>query len=146
MASQCLKKVSFFTIWILLWPFLAFQKFKDWEKWVIFGGKWDIFFVILKHYKGHKNLVHSYSMPRYLWLWKVMGRSRTSKSLQCGVCGDNASVHKHYGSQAHVCFSCRAFFRRVNKVKKYPESTLCNSFLTQVGSCPITKRTRAFCR
>ena len=82
----------------------------------------------------------------YLWLWKVMGRSRTSKSLQCSVCGDYASVHKHYGSQTHVCFSCRAFFRRVNKVKKYPESTLCNSFLTQVGSCPITKRTRAHCR
>ena len=75
-----------------------------------------------------------------------MGRSRTSKSLQCSVCGDYASVHKHYGSQTHVCFSCRAFFRRVNKVKKYPESTLCNSFLTQVGSCPITKRTRAHCR
>ena len=76
-----------------------------------------------------------------------MGRKTTAKvTAICHVCGDKASHHKHYGCNAEICFSCRAFFRRCVKKNKIPEKILCNSFLVEAGTCQIKPNTRSICR
>ena len=59
----------------------------------------------------------------------------------CRVCGDKASEHIHYGST--VCYSCRAFFRRI--AVKGTEPTVCNKISMEVGQCPMTKKMRHLC-
>ena len=59
----------------------------------------------------------------------------------CRVCGDKASEHIHYGST--VCYSCRAFFRRI--AVKGTEPTVCNKISFEVGQCPMTKKMRHLC-
>ena len=59
----------------------------------------------------------------------------------CKVCGDKASDHVHYGSI--VCYSCRAFFRRI--AVKGSEPTVCNNIGTEVNHCPMNKKMRHLC-
>lgn len=61
----------------------------------------------------------------------------------CEVCEDFASSFKHYG--AKVCFSCRAFFRRVAHGNKIPTLENCNRITSDIGKCPVKKSTRHLC-
>ena len=63
---------------------------------------------------------------------------------KCVVCGDKASAMKHYGSR--VCFSCRAFFRRLVKQGRVPEKKKCNVISNVQGECQINIKTRQLCR
>ena len=63
----------------------------------------------------------------------------------CYVCGDKSSSHSHYGSK--VCFSCRAFFRRLVRKGKMPDKSSCNKLSIEgIGQCPIIGITRQLCR
>ena len=63
----------------------------------------------------------------------------------CSVCGDKSSSHLHYGSK--VCFSCRAFFRRLVRNCTIPDKSLCNNLSIEgIGQCPINRKTRQLCR
>ena len=75
-------------------------------------------------------------------------KRRKAKEIQlkgkCVVCGDKASSMNHYGSK--VCFSCRAFFRRVVKQDKVPEEKNCGKLSNVIGQCEIGIKTRRLCR
>ena len=79
---------------------------------------------------------------------KKMPRPKRKKELElhgiCVVCGDKASSMKHYGSK--VCFSCRAFFRRLANKGRVPERKFCNRIVNVSGECPINIKTRQLCR
>ena len=63
----------------------------------------------------------------------------------CNVCGEKSSSHSHYGSK--VCFSCRAFFRRLVRNCTIPEKSSCNQqSIEGIGQCPINGKTRQLCR
>ena len=85
------------------------------------------------------------NMPRNksieLKLWKKRHENLTGT---CTVCGDKASTNKHYGSK--VCFSCRAFFRRLARKGKVPNQHECNRIAVEMGQCPINLKTRQLCR
>ena len=62
-----------------------------------------------------------------------------SDTEKCGVCGEPAARHIHYG--AVTCFSCRAFFRRSiqnGQGKQYS--------CRKDGNCEITLKTRKGCQ
>ena len=62
-----------------------------------------------------------------------------SDTEKCGVCGEPAAKHVHYG--ATTCFSCRAFFRRSiqnGATKQYS--------CRKGGSCLINLKTRKNCQ
>lgn len=62
-----------------------------------------------------------------------------SDTEKCGVCGEAAAKHVHYG--ATTCFSCRAFFRRSiqnGSAKQYN--------CKKGGNCDITLKTRKNCQ
>lgn len=62
-----------------------------------------------------------------------------SDTEKCGVCGEAAAKHVHYG--ATTCFSCRAFFRRSiqnGSAKQYN--------CKKGGHCDITLKTRKNCQ
>ena len=62
-----------------------------------------------------------------------------SETEKCGVCGDAAAKHVHYG--ATTCFSCRAFFRRSiqNGAAKQYNCRIANN-------CQIMVKTRIKCQ
>ena len=76
-------------------------------------------------------------------LQKVKRKKKHRLSGICTVCGDKASANKHYGSK--VCFSCRAFFRRLCTKGKMPESNSCNRLSAEVGQCQIDLKSRHLC-
>ena len=46
-----------------------------------------------------------------------------------------------------VCFSCRAFFRRLVRKSKLPDKSSCNKLSIEgVGHCPMKGKTRQLCR
>ena len=63
---------------------------------------------------------------------------------KCLICSDKASSHSHYGT-VKICFSCRAFFRRIVRQKKTPDQKNCNRVSNTLGNCPITIKTRHLC-
>ena len=74
-------------------------------------------------------------------------RRRKSLSERCQVCSDKASTQQHYGSKAHLCFSCRAFFRRcVKQNREFVEIECINHILQAAGTCQITPENRSVCR
>ena len=74
---------------------------------------------------------------------KVQRKKKHKLSGICTVCGDKASANKHYG--AKVCFSCRAFFRRLSTKGKMPEINSCNRLSAKVGQCQIDIKSRHLC-
>ena len=74
---------------------------------------------------------------------KVKRKKKHKLNGICTVCGDKASANKHYGSK--VCFSCRAFFRRLATKGKMPEINSCNRLSAQVGKCQIEVKSRHLC-
>ena len=74
-------------------------------------------------------------------------RRRKSLSERCQVCSAKASTQQHYGSKAHLCFSCRAFFRRcVKQNREFMEIECINHILQAAGTCQITTENRSVCR
>ena len=76
-------------------------------------------------------------------------RKRLKKSLseRCQVCSDKASTQHHYGSKVHLCFSCRAFFRRCVQKNRIFAEIQCNNYILQAaGTCQITPENRSVCR
>ena len=76
-------------------------------------------------------------------------RKRLKKSLseRCQVCSDKASTQQHYGSKVHLCFSCRAFFRRCVQKNRIFVEIQCNNYILQAaGTCQITPENRSVCR
>ena len=72
-------------------------------------------------------------------------RRKNNLSEICIICTDKASTHMHYGV-SKVCFSCRAFFRRIVRRKSVPKKDFCNRTTGQVGQCEVNTKTRHLCR
>ena len=75
---------------------------------------------------------------------KELARKSGNLMEQCSICSDKASSHCHYGT-TKICFSCRAFFRRVVRKKKVLLKRNCNRVSTELGKCPMTVKTRHLC-
>ena len=72
-------------------------------------------------------------------------RRKNNLSETCIICADKASTHMHYGV-SKVCFSCRAFFRRIVRRKSIPKKDFCNRTTGHVGQCEVNTKTRHLCR
>ena len=67
-------------------------------------------------------------------------RPKFIRIVPCKVCGSDANDHLHYGSI--VCYSCRAFFRRIVVNAKEPSTC---QFNYGGQKCEVTPKTRSTC-
>ena len=110
--------------------------------WLVFLAKRGFFSEHSSAYVLEQNTSTVFYLP-----FSMASKRKVAKcSGTCHVCGDKASHHKHYGCNAQVCYSCRAFFRRCVKKKKIPVAIQCNNYLYGPGTCPIQPETRSLCR
>ena len=74
------------------------------------------------------------------------GKGKDNPSF-CSVCGIGiqSATRNHYGGR--VCYSCRAFFRRIVRLKGCPPLIdSCNRISEQVGECQFDESNRQLCR
>ena len=71
-------------------------------------------------------------------------RPKFIRIVPCKVCGSDANDHLHYGSI--VCYSCRAFFRRIVANQKEPGACQFNYGGQKCEVTPKTRSTCPFCR